>query len=431
MTKPLTRRTVLNLASTGVAAAAFPAPFVPASTRAASADPIQIGVPTAQTAQAGVADHQDYLNGTTLALEEINASGGVLGRQLKAVAVDVDPLSPESGQVAINKLIDAKVHAMSCAFVFTPVPVAEVSARYKAPFLWGLTQRNMTDLVAKDRDKYSHIFQTDPSEVHYGYTFPLFLKAMRDQGAWKPLNNGVHIVQEQIAYNQTISKALQAALPKSDFKLAGITDIQYPVQDWGSVIQEIKKIGAGAVMIDHWVAAEYAAFVKQYSADPLKGALVYLQYGPSQPEFLELSGPAAEGFVWSTVLGVYADEKGSAFRAKYKKRFPGIMGLCYTGSGYDATYYLKAAWEAVGDPAKFQEVCDWIRKTPYRGVCGYMSMNNPYQECAHYPDTGDAIGARDLEQGMAQLYFQVQNNEHKIVYPDVLKESALRKAPWW
>ncbi|MFC0242730.1 ABC transporter substrate-binding protein [Rhodopseudomonas telluris] len=431
MVGKVSRRKLLQLASAGTAAAAFPAPFVSGATRAASADPILIGVPTAQTAQAGVADHQDYLNGTTLALEEINAAGGVLGRQLKAVVVDIDPLSPESGQVAINKLIDAKVHAMSCAFVFTPIPVADVSARYKAPFLWGLTQRNMTDLVVKQPDKYSHVFQTDPSEVHYGHTFPVFLKAMKDQGTWKPLNNGVHIVQEQIAYNQTISKALQASLPKSEFKLAGITDIQYPVQDWGSVIQEIKKVGAGAVMIDHWVAAEYAAFVKQYSADPLKGALVYLQYGPSQPEFLELSGPAAEGFVWSTVLGVYADEKGKAFRAKYKKRFPGIMGLCYTGNGYDTTYYLKAAWEAVGDPSNFKVVSDWIRKNSYRGVCGFMSMDNPYQECAHYPDTGDAIGAADLEKGMAQLFFQVQNNEHKIIYPDVLVENKLQKAPWW
>jgi branched-chain amino acid transport system substrate-binding protein len=58
-------------------------------------------------------------------------------------------------------------------------------------------------------------------------------------------------------------------------------------------------------------------------------------------------------------------------------------------------------------------------------------MNNQYQECAHYPDTGDAIGSADVDKGMAQLFFQVQNNEHKIIYPDVLRETALRKAPWW
>lgn len=426
MIRHINRRHIVG----GIAAGAVAMPFV-SRRPALAADPILIGLPTAQTAQAGVADHQDYLNGATLAMEEINAAGGVLGREIQFVVVDVDPLSPESCQIAISKLVDAKVHAIGCAFMLVPIPTADASSKYKCPFLWGVTQRNYTEEVAKDPEKYGHCFQTDPSEVHYGYTFPTFLKDMRDAGVWKPLNNGVHIVQEQIAYNQTISKALQEALPKSEFTLAKITDIQYPVQDWGPVIQDIKATGAGAVMIDHWVAAEYAAFVKQYQADPLKGALVYLQYGPSQPEFLELSGAAAEGFVWSTVLGVYADEKGKAFREKYQKRFPGIMGLCYTGNSYDTVYFLKAAWEAVGDPSKFKEVCDWIRVNSYRGVCGFMDMNNKYQECAHFPDNGYDVTATELEKGMGQLFFQVQDVQHKIIYPDALKEVALRPAPWW
>lgn len=424
-----TRRKAIQTLSAG-AASLSALPFLSGTARAAGA-PILLGVPTAQTSAAGVADHQDYLNGTMLALDEINAAGGVRGRPIKPVVVDIDPLSPESGRVAINKLIDSKVQGISCAFSLTPVPAADASSRYKAPFLWGATQRNLTEMVAKNPERYAHMFQTDPSEVHYGHTFPLFLKAMRDQGKWKPLNNRVHIIQEQVAYCQTISKALQASLPKSEFVLAKVTDIQYPVQDWGPVIQEIKRVGAGTVMVDHWVAAEYAAFVKQYQADPLKGALVYLQYGPSQPEFLELSGKAAEGFVWSTVLGVYADEKGKAFREKYKKRFKGTMGLCYTGGGYDTAYYFKNAWEAVGDPSKFKEVADWIRTHPYRGVCGYMDMNNALQECAHYPDDGNPVSAATIEKGMAQMYFQVQNGEHKIIFPEVLKEDALRSAPWW
>jgi branched-chain amino acid transport system substrate-binding protein len=49
------------------------------------AEPIVIGLPTAQTAAAGVADDLDHLNGTTLAMEEINAAGGILGRQFETI----------------------------------------------------------------------------------------------------------------------------------------------------------------------------------------------------------------------------------------------------------------------------------------------------------------------------------------------------------
>jgi len=134
---------------------------------------------------------------------------------------------------------------------------------------------------------------------------------------------------------------------------------------------------------------------------------------------------------WSTVLGVYADEKGRAFREKYKKRFPGIMGLVYTGNGYDIVMYLKKAWEAVGDPSNFKAVCDWVRANPDRGVCGFMDMRNEYQEAKHFPDNGFGNQSAELEKGMSQLYVQVQNVEHKIIFPNEIAESKLQPAPWW
>lgn len=429
MVGKINRRTLLGTAAAGAAGAAFPMPFI---SRAWAAEPILLGLPTAQTAAAGVADDLDHLNGTTLAMEEINAAGGILGRELQLFVTDVDKLSPESCQQSIAACIDAKVHAISNAFLFVPIPAMDESAKYKCPYVQGNTQRAATEMFRSDPEKYSHIFQTDPSEVHYGYTYPLWLEHEEAQGVWKPKNRKVHIIQEQVAYCQTISKAAQEAIKKrGKFEVAEVTDIQFPVQDWAPVIQKMKEVDAAAIMVDHWVAAEYAAFCKQFIADPVKDSLVYMQYGPSQPEFLTLAGESANGFCWSTVLGVYADERGKAFREKYQKRFPGIMGLVYTGNGYDIVQYLKLAWEAVGDPNDFKGVCDWIRTNPYRGVCGYMDMNNDLQEASHFPDNGYEISATELEKGMSQLYVQVQNVEHKIIFPNEISESKLQPAPWW
>jgi branched-chain amino acid transport system substrate-binding protein len=185
-------------------------------------------------------------------------------------------------------------------------------------------------------------------------------------------------------------------------------------------------------MVDHWVAAELAAFAKQFAADPVPNSLVYLQYGPSQPEFLTLAGAAANGFCWSTVTGVYGDEQGHAYREKYKKRFPGIMGLAYTGIAYDFAYMLKGAWEGVGDPRKFKEVVSWIRANPMRGVCGHYDVNNPFQEARHFPDNGfDGLQSAEIEKGQSQFYCQVQDKEHKIIYPSQISEAKIKPAPWW
>ncbi|MGR8918393.1 MAG: ABC transporter substrate-binding protein [Gammaproteobacteria bacterium] len=422
------RRTLIK----GVAATAAAAALPKRARAAGGKGPIVIGLPTSQTAAHGVADDQDHLNGTILAMEEINAAGGILGRELRLEVVDTDKLSPEACAASVRALVDKKVHAISNAFLFVPIPAMDASVKWACPYLNGNTQRAATEAFRANPVKYSHIFQVDPSEVHYGYHFPIWLKAMKDQGVWEPANNGIHIVQEQVAYNQTISRACQEAIKRQDtFELAGITDIQYPVQNWGPVVEQIRKVGAGAVMIDHWVAAEFAAFCKQFRARPLKNSLVYLQYGPSQPEFLDLARGAAEGFCWSTVMGIYADEAGLAYREKYKKRFPGTMGVVYTGIGYDIVYYLKAAWEAVGDPSDFKAVCDWIRVNPYDGLCGHIDMNNEYQEAAHWPDNGYDVRAPSLDKGVSQLYYQVQQRQHRIIYPYELKEVTLKPAPWW
>lgn len=440
--KKFTRRqAVKTLAASGatLAASTFPMPWV---RRVDASEKILIGVPSSLSTPYGVADDQDHLNGTILAQEEINAAGGILGREIELFVPDLDKLSPESARQSIAACIDKKVHAISNAFIFAPIPAMDESAKYKCPYLQGNTQRDATEQFKADPVKYSHIFQTDPSEINYGWTYPLWLKAMEVEQGWKPKNRKIHIVAEQVGYNQTILRGAKEAIPKYDFELAEVTDIQYPVNDWAPVIQRLKSVDAGAIMIDHWVAHEYAAFCKQFVADPVPDSLVYLQYGPSQPEFLELGGRATEGFCWSTVLGIYGDQTGQDFRKKYLERFPefgtpgdNTMGLVYTGNGYDILKYLEASWNATGAvsnaPEDFKKNCDWIRTHPFRGVCGMMDMNNEYQEALHYPDNGFNLQADSHETGMSQLFVQVQDIQHKIIWPDAISESKMRPSPWW
>jgi len=421
------------------ATSSFPMPWV---RRVDAADHILIGVPSSLSTPYGVADDQDHLNGTIMAMEDWNAKGGVQGREIKIFVPDYDKLSPESSQQTIAACIDKKVHAISNSFTFAPIPAMDESAKWKAPYLQGNTQRLATEQFKKRPKKYSHIFQTDPSEVNYGWTIPLWAMAMEKTGVWKPKNRKVHIVSEQVGYNQTILKASKQAWPKSTFEIAADTQIQYPVNDWSPVIQELKKVDASVIQINHWVASEYAAFCKQFRADPVPGSLVYMQYGPSQPEFLELGGRATEGFCWGTVLGIYGDEMGENFRKKYLKRFPeygtyekNTMGVVYTGNGYDIVNYLVASWNATKalgtNRDDFKKNCDWIRVNPFRGVCGPMDMNNEYQEALHFPNNGFGNQADTHNTGMGTLYCQVQDVQHKIIWPPDYNQSELRPSPWW
>ncbi len=392
-----------------------------------AADPIIVGIPAAQSGPVGVADHQDFTNGALMAIEELNEKGGALGRQIEAKIIDLDMLSPEGNVAGFQALIEGGAHAIASAFTIIPQPAMDTAAPSGIPYVHGNTSSVNDDLFKGDPKKYRNIFQLDVPEVWYGTGFVRFLQDIKASGQWKPKNNKVHIVQGQISYTQLISQATQkeVAATNGDWEVAAVTDIQFPVQDWSPVIRALQKTDAAAIMIDHWVAAELAAFAQQFAVDPVEGALVYLQYGPSQPEFLDLAAGAGEGMVWGTVYGVYADEAGTEFRKKYRAKYPGTMGMVYTGGGYDAVMMLAKAWEKAGDPADFDAVGNAIREMEYRGINGFYKFNPETNSGVSYPNMTD-----DPEAGQAHLFFQVQDDEHRIIAPSPFAEVPFRPAPW-
>lgn len=397
------------------------------ATAAFGADPIVIGIPAAQSGPVGVADHQDWTNGAMMAIEELNAKGGVLGRPIEAKIVDLDMLSPEGNVAGFQSLIEGGAHAIASAFTIIPQPAMDTAAPSGIPYVHGNTSTVNVDLYRADPQKYRNVFQLDVPEKWYGTGFVRFMSDLKASGQWEPKNNKVHIVQGQISYTQLISQATQEAVAKTngEWEIAAVTDIQFPVQDWAPVIRALQDTDAGAIMIDHWVAAELAAFAQQYAYDPVPGALVYLQYGPSQPEFLDLAAGAGEGMVWGTVYGVYADESGAAFREKYRAKYPGTMGMVYTGGGYDAVNILASAWESVGDPSNFDAVGDYIRNIEYRGINGFYKIDPDTNSGVSYPNM-----VSDPEAGQAHLFFQVQDDEHRIIAPSPYAETSFRLAPW-
>lgn len=394
--------------------------------RASAADDIVIGVPAAQSSVAGVADHQDWLNGVTMAIDEINAAGGVNGRMLRAEVVDTDIMSPEGTVAAFQSLAGRGIHAIASAFVLIPQPAMDAAAATGVPYMHGNTQLSAIELVKSDPKRYRNIFQIDGAETWYGFGLIKYLDQLQASGAWTPKNNRVHIVQEQIAYTQVISQSAQKAIAESGGKweLAQVTDIQFPVQDWSPVMRALKESDAGVIFISHWVAAELAAFAQQFAADPIPGAMVYLQYGPSQPEFLELSGGAAEGMIWGSVIGNHRDEKGAAFTKAYMERFGENMGQVYTGSGYDTVHMLAEVWKTT-DPSDFDAVGNAIRKLKYTGVAGTYTFDRPEQAPLVHP-----WQVENVADGVSHLIYQVQDNQHKIFLPEALAETTYRKPSW-
>ncbi len=95
----MNRRSFLTTTAAGAATLAFPTVL-----RAQSKEPIRVGFPLPLTGPfAALAN--DLQRGATLAAEELNARGGVLGRRLEVLFRD-DQLKPAVGAQRTKELIE-------------------------------------------------------------------------------------------------------------------------------------------------------------------------------------------------------------------------------------------------------------------------------------------------------------------------------------
>ncbi|MFP3441834.1 hypothetical protein R0K18_29285, partial [Pantoea sp. SIMBA_133] len=77
-------------------------------------------------------------------------------------------------------------------------------------------------------------------------------------------------------------------------------------------------------------------------------SLVYMQYGPSVKSFRDIAGEAANGVVFSTVIGALQDEIGLEFERRYKERFGADSGHNSGMQSYNGAWIWATAAALAG-----------------------------------------------------------------------------------
>jgi len=302
-------------------------------------------------------DGEQMNNGAQLAIDEINAAGGVGGRMLKLVALDTDLVSPEKIQQNYQKLADQKVDAVINGYLLAWDAAMDAAASYGAPFLNASTSQAQCDKISSD-PKYSCIFQVDPPETWYGRGFPSFLNNLIAEGSYKPRNKKIFIVEGNVPYSQVISKVTQEQAPKDGWEIAGVEPMGAgAMTDWGPILAKVKAADAAVVMNTHYLPSELATFTKGFAADPTD-SLLYVQYGASVPEYLELAGDSANGAVWAITSMIQRFVASSAFSARTSsptQRFEPVFAIRSFSLSRKVMCWLSwhgfASWQASPTPA--------------------------------------------------------------------------------
>lgn len=305
-----TRRSLIATAAATIASAMF-APL------AHAADTIKIGLVTAlsgQSAQAGEA----LTRGMTIAIDEINAKGGLLGgRKLELVRRD-DEGNPAKGVVAARELIFKEKVAVLFGGLDTPVSMAIVPIvnQEKVPFVgpWAAGTG-----VTKNGANPNYAFRVSAVDE-------LVDKAMLNyaQKTFKSSKAGLILVNNP--WGESNEKGIVAALAEKGLKPAGVEKFEASDVDIVPQLTRLKAAGADTLYLVGNVGPS-AQVVKSLDRMGWKVPVVS-HWGPAGGRFTELAGPNAKNVHFIQTFSFFGklNPVGEKVVGELKAKYPAIKG---------------------------------------------------------------------------------------------------------
>jgi len=352
------------------------------SSAAFAADPIKIGVDgpyTGGSSSMGVS----MRDGVRLATEEINKSGGVLGRQIQLVERDDEAKNERGVQIAQEFVNKEKVVA-AVGYINTGVALA--SQRFfqdaKIPVLNNVaTGSVITHQFDKDPENY--VFR---NAAHDSIQAPMIVEEAITRRGYKK----VAILADSTNYGQLGREDLERAL-----KNKGITPVaveKFNIKDVDMTAQLLKSKEAGAeAVLTYGIGPELAQIANGMTKLGWKVPIIG-SWTLAMANFIDNAGPGGDGArMPQTFIQEPTTPKRKAFidafLAKFKPKNSRMDSPVSAAQGYDSIYLLAAAITQAGstDGPKVKAALEDLQ-APVEGVV--TTYNKPFTKTDH-----DAITA--------------------------------------
>lgn len=279
-------------------------------------------------------------NGATLAVEEINASGGVAGRTLRLTAED-DEDTPEGAVKAVRAIKAAGAVAV-IGNMTSSQSVAALPEAEKA----GLVMVSPTTATPELSGKADGFFRVIP--VNRDWALSLARHARRNM---KLSNVFIVADSDNASYVDTFNAAFREAFFASGGAVAGEYRFSSKAKaDWPGTLDQAAKAGADAILATA-AARDVADLATAMHLSPHHFEIICPAW-PYTNEILAAGGAQVEGIVFATS---YTEENDwppfADFRERFRKRF-GWQPNFAAAFAYESVLVLAEGLKATGGSAR-------------------------------------------------------------------------------
>jgi branched-chain amino acid transport system substrate-binding protein len=337
------------------------------------AQPIVIGVSTPQTGVAAVASEWEMW-GVNLAVEEVNASGGLLGgRKIELMVLD-NKCNPSEGVNVANKLVEAKVVAIEGAHC-SSVHLAsmKIVADAKIPMITGIASNpQITELAGPGRNEYS--FRISPSDSAMMNALGIYLG---NKKAWKT----VAIVGEDTDFGRGGADAFKAVAEQAGVTVVSTDFHPQNAPDFTSILTRLQQRRPDAIATFQ-VGGDSLNFLRQ--AMQLGVRIPYtgrVELGGRNQPIIDAGGMEKSISAWTYNATIDAPSN-KAFVEKIRTKYKSEPYL-QTWGGYDAIRILAQAIKDSGS-TEGSKIKDAIQHMTFTNVMGKVVTFDDHNSAGHW-----------------------------------------------
>jgi len=326
------------------------------SVATASADEIKLGASAPLTGPRALLGKY-FKEGVDMAVEEINANGGVLGKKLSIAYEDDQADNPNAAITSMSKLMEVAKVPIVLGPHFSVAQLATMK-NYCNGSLIAITGASGVPVTDQGCNYVIRIRGNDNLQAKAVVAYALdHLKVSK-----------IGIISINDDFGKGGAERVVAALKEKGLSPVANETHNAGDADFSAQLSSLQKAGAELVVM--WTHDNESALIVRQTRQfglPFKFAG---STSLSQPVFIELAGPTAEGVVSATdFLPANPDPNVKAFVEKFHKKY-GAMPELYAATYYDGAILAAKAINDAGttDAVKVREA---FAKMDTQGVLGH------------------------------------------------------------
>jgi len=355
-------------------------------------------------------------NAAKMAVEEINAAGGIEGKKLELFIGDTEG-KPEKGITAMKKLVlEDKVDALvGCYSSGVALALQPFLPKYQIVYLAsGTASIALTNNVKKDYKKYRYFFRhMINSDVRQQKWATKFLKEFVNG---KLGYTKFAILAENTKWVQEYAPNLKKDLEDAKFEVTFYEMFDVDIKDFSPTFVKIKSGGA------QWIAQilSHAASIPLSKAwqDSKAAPMGLCNVAGMDSKFWEMTGgKCLYEITYNFIARAPLTDRTIPMWDKYVKQF-GTNPVYTTGFTYDAVYMLAEVIKQKKS-LKSDDIIAGLENLSYKGVI--------------HPDTAFDKETHDLLEGryvMPMVQWQ-EGGKQVTIWPDNLKTGEYVPPAWW